>query len=679
MSNRRVTPACERRQLPWAMSCMGSPSNEQRLNRLPFLEADPRLPSMCSGSMQPPVRRSGARSRLLPPPPPPPPFPPPPPPAPLPLPSPAQAPLDAADAAPPAAISGADRPRPKEGPTAARQPLFTMYRPKVSLKDRQQLYKLIISQLLYDGYISIANGLINEVKPQSVCAPSEQLLHLIKLGMENDDSAVQYAIGRSDTVAPGTGIDLEFDADVQTMSPEASEYETCYVTSHKGPCRVATYSRDGQLIATGSADASIKILDTERMLAKSAMPIEVMMNETAQQNMENHPVIRTLYDHVDEVTCLAFHPTEQILASGSRDYTLKLFDYSKPSAKRAFKYIQEAEMLRSISFHPSGDFILVGTQHPTLRLYDVNTFQCFVSCNPQDQHTDAICSVNYNGSANMYVTGSKDGCIKLWDGVSNRCITTFEKAHDGAEVCSAIFSKNSKYILSSGKDSVAKLWEISTGRTLVKYTVLPPVTHRTLTVRGKKQDGAQAVVSCHTPTSLHGECRLLTGGLLPGCSGGARLCATTPGVPPTGLVEHRSGTLGDSLHFLRFGVWALFDLLEDISVTLACIPRTWLGPERDAVGIRLPAGYSVKTSEGYTKDAPKRLSGRFTRASTGKRFPVGALGHLIGFRLPWPIGILLGRLAEVRLGALHQWFCYLSWEVQMVQDAEDVAPMSGPL
>ena len=32
-----------------------------------------------------------------------------------------------------------------------------------------------------------------------------------------------------------------------------------------------------------------------------------MMNETAQQNMENHPVIRTLYDHVDEVTCLAFH------------------------------------------------------------------------------------------------------------------------------------------------------------------------------------------------------------------------------------------------------------------------------------------------------------------------------------------------------------------------------------
>lgn len=80
-----------------------------------------------------------------------------------------------------------------------------------------------------------------------------------------------------------------------------------------------------------------------------------MMNETAQQNMENHPVIRTLYDHVDEVTCLAFHPTEQILASGSRDYTLKLFDYSKPSAKRAFKYIQVGSSGPSLLFGMEGE------------------------------------------------------------------------------------------------------------------------------------------------------------------------------------------------------------------------------------------------------------------------------------------------------------------------------------
>lgn len=73
--------------------------------------------------------------------------------------------------------------------------------------------------------------------------------------MENDDTAVQYAIGRSDTVAPGTEVGLEFDADVQTMSPEASGWNLLRRVPQR-TLSVATYSRDGQLIATGSADAS---------------------------------------------------------------------------------------------------------------------------------------------------------------------------------------------------------------------------------------------------------------------------------------------------------------------------------------------------------------------------------------------------------------------------------------
>ena len=33
---------------------------------------------------------------------------------------------------------------------------------------------------------------------------------------------------------------------VQSQAPEAAQYETCYVTAHKGPCRVAAWSKDGQ-------------------------------------------------------------------------------------------------------------------------------------------------------------------------------------------------------------------------------------------------------------------------------------------------------------------------------------------------------------------------------------------------------------------------------------------------
>lgn len=86
-------------------------------------------------------------------------------------------------------------------------------------------------------------------------------------------------------------------------------------------------------MATGSVDASIKILDVERMLAKSA-PEET---ETGRGEQQGHPVIRTLYDHTDEVSFLEFHPKEPVLASGSRDCTVKLFDISKASVKKAHK------------------------------------------------------------------------------------------------------------------------------------------------------------------------------------------------------------------------------------------------------------------------------------------------------------------------------------------------------
>lgn len=79
-------------------------------------------------------------------------------------------------------------------------------------------------------------------------------------------------------------------------------------------------------MATGSVDASIKILDVDRMLAKSQIESMSGANKSGG-DPGSHPVIRTLYDHVEEVTCLKFHPRESLLASGSRDFTVKIFDY----------------------------------------------------------------------------------------------------------------------------------------------------------------------------------------------------------------------------------------------------------------------------------------------------------------------------------------------------------------
>jgi hypothetical protein len=59
----------------------------------------------------------------------------------------------------------------------------------------------------------------------------------------------------------------------------------------------STENSRGRCLTHSSCFIFCQILDVERMLAKSATPPEVIALETPQQAMENHPVIRTLYDH----------------------------------------------------------------------------------------------------------------------------------------------------------------------------------------------------------------------------------------------------------------------------------------------------------------------------------------------------------------------------------------------
>lgn len=317
-------------------------------------------------------------------------------------------------------------------------------------------------------------------------------------------------VGTEGDLATLSCLDMDCETDQTALAPKPNQYETIYVTSHKAPCRAGAFSLDGRLIATGSADASIKILDVERMISKSTSHSanqqqsdnqlhsensqgQLLLNSNLdqdssnghdmmesghhgqgfslsqqQQNHSAHPVIRTLYDHSEEVTYLEFHPTAPVLASASQDMTIKFYDYMRANAKRAHKTIQEASIIRCFTFHPSGNYMLVGCQQPTLRLYDVNTCQSYVSSNPLDQHAEPITMIDYNKTASFYVTGSKDGDIKIWDGISNRCVNTFRRAHEGA-VSSVKVSRNGKYILSAGKDTQVKLWEMSMCSCLMVY------------------------------------------------------------------------------------------------------------------------------------------------------------------------------------------------------------------
>lgn len=222
------------------------------------------------------------------------------------------------------------------------------------------------------------------------------------------------------------------------------------------------------------------------MLQFSGHGKDLNVDENSGKEGGLRPVTKTFYDHTQSINDLAFHPFLNILASASRDNSIKLFDYGG-SQKKSHQVLQDTHNVRSIVFHPSGECpstrlppvltliahvclfidILAGTDHTVLRLYDVNTGRAYVNPQSQTNHLGPVNQVAYSSDGKLYASVSKDGSLKIWDGSNSRCINTIPNAHSGLEVSSVQFSKNRKYILTGGKDCRARLWDIMMARPIV--------------------------------------------------------------------------------------------------------------------------------------------------------------------------------------------------------------------
>ncbi|MEH2331614.1 serine/threonine-protein kinase [Nostoc sp.] len=244
---------------------------------------------------------------------------------------------------------------------------------------------------------------------------------------------------------------------------------------HSSMVHAIAISPDGQFIASGSNDKTIKLWQVGtgklvRQLGRWSSNHSNMVHSVAFS-----PISSNLsYQGESGKSAGVADLNRGILASGSWDNTIKLWDVN--TGKEIRTLTGHANWVNSVAFSPDGKFLASGSADCTVKLWQVQTgieIQTFTG------HSDPVSSVAYSPRTpttnsqerQLVASGSNDYTIKLWQIYTGRNIYTLT-GHSFFVNCIA-FSKNGEILASGSGDNTIKLWHINTGkeiRTLIGHS-----------------------------------------------------------------------------------------------------------------------------------------------------------------------------------------------------------------
>jgi len=172
----------------------------------------------------------------------------------------------------------------------------------------------------------------------------------------------------------------------------------------------------------------------------------------------DHSLIRTMQGHRDAIYAAELSPDGKLLATGSYDQKVKLWNVESGAEVRTLHGHNDA--VYDVAFHPNGQILASASGDRTVKLWNVATGERLDTLNQPEREQYAV---TFSLDGKRIVAGGADKRIRIWDitagGKEGTNPIAFSRyAHEGG-ILKLVFSPDGKTLVSSAEDRRIKLWE----------------------------------------------------------------------------------------------------------------------------------------------------------------------------------------------------------------------------